>query len=101
VFAYTLGKKQLLRDHAFSQFLCILRGLQDRGFRETFPVEFIAFGRIETARTTISCDVHVAAARAAGPAAGERDSSAGGLSANFSILRGNRNFSRPQAFNRI
>src|ERR1035437_9130846 len=58
VFAYTLGKKQLLRDHAFSQFLCIRSELQDRGFRETFPVESIAFGRLETARTKVSCYIH-------------------------------------------
>jgi hypothetical protein len=32
VFAYTLGEKQLLRDHAFSQFLCTLRVFEDRHF---------------------------------------------------------------------
>ena len=30
MFAYAFGEKQLLRDHAFSQFLCILREVGGR-----------------------------------------------------------------------
>jgi hypothetical protein len=48
VFAYALGEKNLLRDHAFSQFLCVLREVGIRCFYRTFPHEFIAFRRMST-----------------------------------------------------
>jgi hypothetical protein len=43
VLANAFGEEKLLRDHAFSQFLCTLREFQDGDFRKTFPHESIAF----------------------------------------------------------
>jgi hypothetical protein len=59
VFAYTLGKKQLLRDHAFSQFLCVLREIDARGFIQ-YPHEFIVSGRVKEAFPVFSSHVYTA-----------------------------------------
>jgi hypothetical protein len=45
MFTYALGEEKLLRDHAFAQFLCSLRGVEMTVFCSTFPHEFIASRR--------------------------------------------------------
>ena len=52
MFAYTLGEEKLLRDHAFSQFLCILR---EADGREIFGVPARVY-RILPAQNGFACD---------------------------------------------
>jgi hypothetical protein len=48
VFADAFGEEKLLRDHAFSQFLCTLRGFESYDRFLVFPHESIASERVRT-----------------------------------------------------
>ncbi|MGA8044606.1 MAG: hypothetical protein WCA37_17560 [Terracidiphilus sp.] len=72
MFAYTLGEEKLLRDHALSQFLCILRDLFSPDNFAVFPHECIAFSPMKTERHEISCRFSSGAAFLARMARGYR-----------------------------
>jgi hypothetical protein len=47
MFAYTLGEKHLLRDHAFSQFLCVLLVVESLRFIERTRMSLSHLGGLE------------------------------------------------------
>jgi hypothetical protein len=82
VFTNALGEEKLLRDHAFSQFLCCLRRVEDCDSRTGVPHEFIASGRVGTEFPAISFSVDKARRGGAGrnPERPGTDGVAGNLS---------------------